>query len=83
MASLPNNVGFIGLGIMGFPMAVNLASKLPSNAKLFIYDISTEALNRLQKETPKGRVQICDSSREVAEEAVRTCCSAAFSVTQY
>jgi len=70
-SSLPNNVGFIGLGIMGYPMAANLAAKLPSPSNLHIYDISTESLSKLQKEAREPRVHICKSSKEVAEQSVR------------
>lgn len=71
MASYPSNVGFIGLGIMGYPMAVNLISKLPDTSKLYVYDISIKTLTKLQEETSgKKQVQICECSKEVAEKSV-------------
>jgi len=70
-SSLPANVGFIGLGIMGYPMAANLAAKLPESSKLHIYDISAESLSKLQTEAGEKRVHICKSSKEVAEQSVR------------
>lgn len=71
MASYPSNVGFIGLGIMGYPMAVNLISKLPDTSKLYVYDISAKTLIKLQEETSARKVQICECSKEVAEKSVR------------
>lgn len=52
---------------MGFPMAVNLRTKLPSSDQLIIYDINGEATSKLQKEH-KG-VQVAQSVREVAENS--------------
>lgn len=70
MASYPSNVGFIGLGIMGYPMAVNLISKLPDTSKLYVYDISAKTLTKLQEETSARKVQISECSKEVAEKSV-------------
>lgn len=39
-------IGFIGLGIMGIPMAKNILSK---NSELICYDISKEALDKVSK----------------------------------
>jgi 3-hydroxyisobutyrate dehydrogenase len=71
MTSLPRNVGFIGLGIMGFPMAANLAHKLPQNSNIYAYDISSDSLSRLQSRGSGSRVYICKSSKEVAKMSVR------------
>jgi ornithine cyclodeaminase/alanine dehydrogenase-like protein (mu-crystallin family) len=70
MSALPKNIGFIGLGIMGYPMAQNLFAKLPNETTLRIYDISKELLQKFQAETSKDRVQICGSCKEVAESSV-------------
>lgn len=37
-----HNVGFIGLGVMGKPMAMNLAQKLPQTCKLNVFDVVRE-----------------------------------------
>lgn len=42
-----NNIGFIGLGIMGKPMAVNL---IRAGYQLSVYDINQDALNDLQQQ---------------------------------
>lgn len=65
-----STVGFIGLGAMGFPMVENLVKKLPPVAKVFVFDVSEEALQRIANNQAEGRVHICGSSREVAESAV-------------
>ncbi|KAF2156465.1 hypothetical protein K461DRAFT_265847 [Myriangium duriaei CBS 260.36] len=59
--------GFIGLGRMGFPMAVNLRSKIPSSDELVVFDVNTEAANKFQKEN-QG-VDVAQSVREVAEKS--------------
>ncbi|KIK67476.1 hypothetical protein GYMLUDRAFT_217822 [Collybiopsis luxurians FD-317 M1] len=43
---IPERFGWVGLGAMGFPMASQLATKLPASCKLFIYDIDADAMNR-------------------------------------
>ncbi|TVY45847.1 putative 3-hydroxyisobutyrate dehydrogenase, mitochondrial [Lachnellula subtilissima] len=67
--SPPKSVGFIGLGIMGYPMCVSLFKKSTDTQSLYIYDISTETLSKLQSETSTTRVHICSSSKEVAERS--------------
>ncbi|KAI9053704.1 hypothetical protein LZ554_002657 [Drepanopeziza brunnea f. sp. 'monogermtubi'] len=69
MAAQPRNIGFIGLGIMGLPMAINLAKKLPAKSRLYAYDISADALAKLLETESDTDVQICKSSREVASKS--------------
>lgn len=83
MASLSKDIGFIGLGIMGLPMATNLASKMAGSSKLFVYDISSETSRRLQDDLASGRVHICQSSQEVAEKAVGSYCSPSNTSTHF
>lgn len=58
-----NAIGFIGLGIMGKPMAINL---IRSGYTLYVYDISQAALKELEKEgglvmsSPKAVTENCD-----------------------
>lgn len=57
-----NNIGFIGLGIMGKPMAKNL---LKAGYKLVVYDINAEPVKELVKTGAKeGR-----SSQDVASQS--------------
>ena len=66
-----STVGFVGLGTMGYPMVENLVEKLPPSAKIFVFDVSKEALGRItMKSQPK--VQACSSAKEVAEKSVCT-----------
>ena len=61
MADEKESIGFIGLGIMGKPMARNL---LKAGYSLTVYDIVGEAVEELVTEGAKG----ASSSREVAEK---------------
>ncbi len=56
------NIGFIGLGIMGKPMANNL---LKAGYKLIVYDINTEPVKELVKAGAKGG----KSSQDVASQS--------------
>ncbi|KPM40116.1 hypothetical protein AK830_g6438 [Neonectria ditissima] len=58
-------VGFIGLGTMGLPMAINLVNKLPQDVTLHAYDISKEALNELERTVSDGRVVSHNSASQV------------------
>ncbi|KAI0439704.1 6-phosphogluconate dehydrogenase [Xylaria telfairii] len=51
MPSSPSDtVAFIGLGVMGYPMAKNLLSGLGPEKTLLICDVSTDAIGRFLKE---------------------------------
>lgn len=71
---LPSQVGFIGLGLMGLPMARNLAQKLPQGAELFIYDISEKAMQSLETgdatQNYTAKIKRCSSPSDVASRAV-------------
>jgi 3-hydroxyisobutyrate dehydrogenase-like beta-hydroxyacid dehydrogenase len=69
---LPSNIGFIGLGNMGFPMFSNLVSKLPETATVHFYDVLPQSIERGLKESGAvAKLDPCCSSREVAEKSVR------------
>ncbi|KAK3622578.1 hypothetical protein LTR56_022133 [Elasticomyces elasticus] len=57
--------GFIGLGQMGYPMAMNLRSKIPSSDTMIIHDVNPAVTEQFAKEV--GNVTIAESVREVAE----------------
>ncbi|KAK5947775.1 hypothetical protein OHC33_011202 [Knufia fluminis] len=63
------NVGFIGLGVMGLPMAKNLARKLPDGTKVAVYDLSTAAMDELSQEFPNKIVK-ANNAREVFSHSV-------------
>lgn len=73
--TLSSQAGFIGLGLMGLPMARNLAQELPQGAELYIYDISDKAMHTLETSEEKdkftARITRCSSPRDVASRVVR------------
>jgi 2-hydroxy-3-oxopropionate reductase len=60
MSTTPQNLGFIGLGIMGAPMAGHL---IAAGHKLFVHTHSKVP------DTLEGKVTACASGREVAQKA--------------
>ncbi len=64
-----SGLGFVGLGAMGLPMAGHLASKLPENIQIFVFDINQASVDQLCNDYPK-RVVKCSSAKEVADKSV-------------
>ena len=58
------NIGFIGLGIMGKPMALNL---IKAGYRLKVYDIS----NKATEEVVAAGAEAGNSSGDVASSAIR------------
>jgi 3-hydroxyisobutyrate dehydrogenase len=69
MATLPDNVGWIGLGIMGMPMARNLLAKMKDSTQFYVYDVVQESIDQLVR-YGQGRVHACSSSKDVADNSV-------------
>ncbi|OCL05536.1 3-hydroxyisobutyrate dehydrogenase [Glonium stellatum] len=70
MASPENTVAFIGLGVMGYPMAVNLHAGLGPDQKLLICDVNSDAISRFKKETEgKGSVEVVNNGFEAVRAA--------------
>lgn len=61
-------IGFIGLGVMGYPMACLLAQKLRSDTRLFVFDVAEAQLKKIQSEYP-DRIIVSKSSKEVADSS--------------
>ncbi|KAI1313331.1 6-phosphogluconate dehydrogenase [Xylaria venustula] len=63
-------VAFIGLGVMGYPMARNLFKSLGPEKTLLICDVSTQALDRFIAEA-KGQatVRVVTKGFQIAQEA--------------
>ncbi|KAI1304568.1 3-hydroxyisobutyrate dehydrogenase, variant [Xylaria venustula] len=60
--------GFIGIGQMGWGMAMNLRQKIPSQAEMVICEICETRMNLfVQEAQSKGAVKIANSPKEVAE----------------
>ncbi|KAF9479044.1 putative 3-hydroxyisobutyrate dehydrogenase [Pholiota conissans] len=70
----PKTFGWIGLGAMGFPMALQLRAKVPAESVLYIYDIDAGVLENFLKETAGNAgmgeyVVIAKDAREVTERS--------------
>lgn len=65
----PLRFGFIGLGVMGFGMANNLRSKIPSSSQLCICEIVRERRDGWLRQAP-GEVVTASTPAEVAEQSV-------------
>ncbi|KAK5063039.1 hypothetical protein LTR84_005115 [Exophiala bonariae] len=70
--------GFIGLGQMGYPMALKLRENMPKSHKLLISDVNDQVLSRFIRavqdaaghaERGSVDVQIAENPREVAEKS--------------
>ncbi len=69
---LPKNIGWIGLGLMGLPMATNLVKKMNPDTKFYVFDVVQESIDKfLELDEGKGRIHTCGSSKEVADKSVR------------
>lgn len=74
MADLPENIGWIGLGIMGMPMVRNLLAKMKDKTQFYVYDVVQESIDQLVRDG-QGRVHACSSSKEVADNSVWQPCT--------
>jgi 3-hydroxyisobutyrate dehydrogenase len=68
-SNLPQHVGWIGLGLMGLPMATNLVKKIDKSTIFYVYDVMEESVKKFV-EAGEGRVKACASSKEVADKSV-------------
>lgn len=64
-ATSASKIGFIGLGMMGFPMAKNLISKVNPHS-FYVYDTVPAATARFLKEHPTAK--IAKSPKHLAQE---------------
>lgn len=62
-------LGFIGLGAMGEPMLSHLATKLPEDSRLWVYDVVEQAVDDVCAKFP-NRVVKGKSAKDVAQQAV-------------
>ncbi|KAF2704655.1 hypothetical protein K504DRAFT_472024 [Pleomassaria siparia CBS 279.74] len=60
-------LGFIGLGAMGKPMLTHLANKLPSESRIYVFDVVESAVDEMCGQFP-GRVFKASSAKMVAEQ---------------
>ncbi|KAI0404348.1 3-hydroxyisobutyrate dehydrogenase, variant [Xylaria palmicola] len=71
IATDPNTrYGFIGIGQMGWGMAMNLRQKTPKEAKMVICELSESRRDQfIQEVQAKGAVTVANSPREVADQS--------------
>lgn len=61
----------IGLGVMGYPMACNLRSKMDSKHTLVVCDVSEAAIAQFRKEMAgKGPIEVVKTGAEAVKAAV-------------
>lgn len=71
--TFPQSFGWIGLGAMGYPMAMNLRKRVPTDSVLLVNDVDRTAVERFIRESSEfGRVVEAATARDVAEQSVRT-----------
>ncbi|KAI0188984.1 NAD binding domain of 6-phosphogluconate dehydrogenase-domain-containing protein [Xylaria flabelliformis] len=69
-SSSENKVAFIGLGVMGYPMAKNLLSGLGAEKTLLVCDVSTSVIDRFLNETKgQGTVEVVANGFEATKVA--------------
>ncbi|KAF2221516.1 NAD binding domain of 6-phosphogluconate dehydrogenase-domain-containing protein [Elsinoe ampelina] len=61
-------VGFIGLGLMGKPMAGHLAKKLPADTRIHVFDISKDVVQDLASQYP-DKVVVGANAKDVADKS--------------
>ena len=65
-----------GLGVMGYPMAINLRRKIAHSSPLVISELNKTVVLRFVEETKGlGEVIVGKTAREVAEKSVSTASS--------
>ncbi|GAB7349607.1 hypothetical protein MBLNU459_g0293t2 [Dothideomycetes sp. NU459] len=70
MAEAADTIAFIGLGVMGYPMAVNLRKKMDPSHTLLVCDVSEDALLRFQTQMEgKGPVRTVTNGFEAVQAA--------------
>ena len=67
--SLSTTYGFVGIGVMGYGMALNLLKKIPRESTFILCEINEERSNQFLSESGATNIQIAKSTREAAEKA--------------
>ncbi|CZR54231.1 related to 3-hydroxyisobutyrate dehydrogenase [Phialocephala subalpina] len=70
MADPAKTFAFIGLGVMGYPMAVNLRKGLSSEYTLLICDVNKDAIAKFQKQMEgQGPIEVVENGMEAVKRA--------------
>lgn len=70
-SSRDTNYGFIGLGAMGYPMAVNLRAKIDPKDHMVVHDVNAQSAEKFKSENSSG-VTVAKTSSEAAKDSVST-----------
>jgi 6-phosphogluconate dehydrogenase len=74
------NSGNVGLGVMGYPMALNLRKKVGSEYTILICDVVQDALQKFQEEAAgTGPIEVVQTGYEAVQAAVHIPYSTLFS----
>lgn len=77
--TLLQSFGWIGLGAMGYPMAMNLRKRIPADSILLVNDVDRSAVERFIRESSEfGRVVEAATARDITEQTVRTQINASY-----
>ncbi|KAK4941749.1 hypothetical protein LTR10_018353 [Elasticomyces elasticus] len=67
---MATDIGFIGIGNMGFSMAGNVRKKMASAATLHIFDVNSAACQHFVDEFGSlGRIKVTNSAKQVASDS--------------
>ncbi|KAH6976465.1 6-phosphogluconate dehydrogenase [Ilyonectria sp. MPI-CAGE-AT-0026] len=68
---MEHNIGFVGLGAMGYAMAMNVRKYMDAKSTMYVYDVHRPSCERFKTEFSKfGPIEIADSAKTVAENAL-------------
>ena len=71
MASPEKSIAFIGLGVMGYPMAKNLRSKVGQDTTIYVCDVAEAAIEKFKEELKgTGPIEVVKTGKEAALAAV-------------
>lgn len=66
-----STIGFIGLGNMGFGMAMNVRKNLPSTSKLFVCELDRSRRDDFIRQASEiGQVEQVETPRDLSEQCV-------------
>ncbi|KAF2099574.1 3-hydroxyisobutyrate dehydrogenase [Rhizodiscina lignyota] len=68
---MDQNIGFIGLGNMGYPMAMNVRKKMPPSDTLYVYDVNEKVCDKFKEEFggPNSRIEISKTIPDMVANA--------------
>ncbi|KAM5354816.1 hypothetical protein ACJ41O_001462 [Fusarium nematophilum] len=68
---MDGNIGFIGLGAMGYGMASNVRKKMPKENALYIFDVDLAVCQKFKDELGgHGKIEIVANARDTAQDSI-------------